>query len=274
VSTTPAFDPIAVAFSPCPNDTFVFHAWAHGLLAGAPSLDVTFADIDVTNHWLADRRLPLMKISAAAVPLAREHGYELLQAGGAVGRGCGPLLLTREPAEPAALVGRTLAIPSELSTAWLLAQRWQESELPEGFGDVVVMPFPQIMPAVADGSVDAGLVIHEARFTYRDHGLHAIVDLGQWWEEGTGLPIPLGAIVARDDLLDAYGAEQLTAWLAASVRHAWDDPVASRGYVAEHADEMSSAVQQQHIDLYVNAFTEGLGDEGLESFVALGVMSE
>jgi 1,4-dihydroxy-6-naphthoate synthase len=262
--------PIGVAYSPCPNDTFVFHAWAHGLLDGAPALDVTFADIDVTNGWLVERRFPLMKISAAAVPLAREHGYELLPAGGAVGRGCGPLLLVREAGTMAsALAGRTLAIPSERSTAYLLAQRWADAELPQGFGNVVVMPFPEIMPAVARGEVDAGLVIHEARFTYSSHGLHAVVDLGEWWERATGLPIALGAIVARDDLVAEYGAHALTGWLRASVQYAWEHPQASAEYVADHADEMSPEVQRQHIALYVNAFTAALGVEGEAAFDAL-----
>jgi 1,4-dihydroxy-6-naphthoate synthase len=262
--------PIGVAYSPCPNDTFVFHAWAHGLLNSAPSLDVTFADIDVTNGWLVERRLPLMKISAAAVPLACDHGYELLPAGGAVGRGCGPLLLVRETGATAAdLSGRTLAIPSERSTAYLLAQRWTDAELPEGFGRVVVLPFPEIMPAVARGDVDAGLVIHEARFTYADHGLHAVVDLGEWWERTTGLPIALGAIVARDDLVAEYGTDALTGWLRGSVQYGWEHPQASAVYVAEHADEMSPEVQRQHIALYVNAFTAALGDEGDAAFRAL-----
>jgi 1,4-dihydroxy-6-naphthoate synthase len=233
-------------------------------------LDVTFADIDVTNGWLVERRLPLMKISAAAVPLAREHGYALLPAGGAVGRGCGPLLLAREAGTTAsALAGRTLAIPSERSTAYLLARRWADAELPVGFGDIIVMPFPEIMPAVARGDVDAGLVIHEARFTYADHGLHSVVDLGEWWERTTGLPIALGAIVARDDLVAEYGADALTGWLRGSVQYAWEHPQASAEYVAEHADEMSADVQRQHIALYVNEFTATLGDEGEAAFGAL-----
>jgi 1,4-dihydroxy-6-naphthoate synthase len=260
---------IQIAYSPCPNDTFVFHAWAHGLLDGAPPLEVTFADIDLTNGWVSERRLPLMKISAAAVPLAEQHGYTLLPAGGAVGRGCGPLLLTKDAVDPSFLASRRIAVPSLESTAYLLAQRWCASELPAGFGEIVVMPFPTIMPAVARDEVDAGLVIHEARFTYRALGLHAVVDLGEWWETATGLPIPLGAIVARDDLVEQFGVDALTGWLRASVEAAWDDPSASAGYVAAHADELSPEVQQQHIALYVNEFTAALGDEGRHAFDAL-----
>jgi 1,4-dihydroxy-6-naphthoate synthase len=132
-----------------------------------------------------------------------------------------------------------------------------------------VMPFAEIMPAVAAGNVDAGLVIHEARFTYRDHGLHAVVDLGQWWEESTGLPIALGAIVARDDVVAEHGIDALTRWTRESVEYAWANPDTSRTYVAEHADEMSPDVQRAHIALYVNEFTRGLGAEGLAAFDAL-----
>jgi 1,4-dihydroxy-6-naphthoate synthase len=264
-----AGDAVAVAYSPCPNDTFVFHAWAHGLLTDAPALEVTFADIDITNQWLPKRALPLLKVSAAAVPMAQHHGYTLLEAGGALGRGCGPLLLTAHAAAPQDLAGRSLAIPSELSTAWALARQWADAQLPGGFGEVRVMPFPSIMPAVAAGEIDAGLVIHEARFTYADHGLHRIVDLGDWWEATTGLPIPLGAIVARDDLVAEYGTDALTGWLRASVQYAWEHPQASATYVAEHADELSTDVQQRHIDLYVNRFTASLGDEGRAAFNAL-----
>jgi 1,4-dihydroxy-6-naphthoate synthase len=152
----------------------------------------------------------------------------------------------------------------------LLARRWAAATLGDGgFGDVVTMPFPSIMPAVAAGSIDAGLVIHEARFTYPDRGLHAVVDLGQWWEQTTGLPIPLGAIVAREDLIAEHGVDALTTWLRSSVQYAWEHPQASAAYVAEHADEMEPDVQHQHIALYVNAFTAALGDEGVAAFDAL-----
>jgi len=122
---------------------------------------------------------------------------------------------------------------------------------------------------VAAGKVDAGLVIHEARFTYADYGLHNIVDLGDWWETQTGLPLALGAIVARDDIVESYGIAAITDWTSRSVQHAWTHPEDSREYVAEHADEMSPEVQRAHIALYVNDFTRDLGVEGLEAFDAL-----
>ncbi|MFP8887978.1 1,4-dihydroxy-6-naphthoate synthase [Streptomyces mangrovi] len=249
-----------MAYSPCPNDTFVFHAWAHGLVPGAPELDVTFADIDVTNGMAERGELDVLKVSYAVLPWVLDE-YALLPCGGALGRGCGPLVLTREPGAEADLSGATVAVPSERSTAYLLFRLWTAERVPGGVGKIAVLPFHEIMPAVRDGRVDAGLVIHEARFTYRDYGLHKLADMGEYWEDTTGLPIPLGAIIARRSL----GAPVLRALAEAartSVRMAWDDPVASRPYVLEHAQEMDPSVADRHIGLYVNEFTAGLGESG------------
>ncbi|MDG9704196.1 1,4-dihydroxy-6-naphthoate synthase [Streptomyces sp. DH37] len=252
--------PLRTAYSPCPNDTFVFHAWAHGLVPGAPELDVTFADIDVTNGMAERGELDVLKVSYAVLPWVLEE-YALLPCGGALGRGCGPLVLTREAGTEAGLSGATVAVPGERSTAYLLFRLWAAERVPGGVGRIVVLPFHEIMPAVRDGRVDAGLVIHEARFTYQDYGLHRLADMGEHWEETTGLPIPLGAIVARRSL----GARTLRALAdaaRASVRMAWDDPEASRPYVLEHAQEMDPSVAERHIGLYVNEFTADLGESG------------
>lgn len=179
-----------IAFSPCPNDTFVFHAWVHGLIPGAPELDVTYADIDITNGWAASGTGPeVLKISYAALPWVLDE-YALLPCGGALGRGCGPLVLTAKACSPSDLSGRRVAVPSERSTAYLLFRLWAAKHVPGGVGEIVVMPFDEIMPAVQRGELDAGLVIHEARFTYQNYGLHLLQDLGNWWESDTGLPIP------------------------------------------------------------------------------------
>jgi 1,4-dihydroxy-6-naphthoate synthase len=189
--------------------------------------------------------------------------YALLPCGGALGRGCGPLVLTREAGtgSGADLAGRKVAVPSERSTAYLLFRLWAATEVPGGVGEIVVLPFHEIMPAVRDGRVDAGLVIHEARFTYQNYGLHKLADMGEHWESTTGLPIPLGAIIAKRSL----GKERLQALAEAartSVRMAWDAPAASRSYVLAHSQEMDPAVADQHIGLYVNEFTADLGEDG------------
>lgn len=256
--TTSPEKTLQIAYSPCPNDTFVFDAWAHGRVPGAPALDVTFADIDITNGMAERGEFDVLKVSYAVLPYVLDE-YALLPCGGALGRGCGPLVLTGEP--DADLTGRTVAVPSERSTAYLLFRLWAADTVPGGVGEIVVMPFHEIMPAVRDGKVDAGLVIHEARFTYQNYGLHKLADMGEHWERTTGLPIPLGAIIAKR----ALGEERLKGLADAtrsSVRAAWDDPEASRPYVLEHAQEMDPAVADQHIGLYVNEFTADLGEDG------------
>jgi 1,4-dihydroxy-6-naphthoate synthase len=255
-----------IAFSPCPNDTFVFHAWAHGLIPGAPELDIMYADIDITNTLATRVEGPeVMKISYAALPWVLQD-YALLPCGGALGRGCGPLVLTNaERNDPAAISGKRVAVPSERSTAYLLFRLWAAQNVPGGVGEIVVMPFHEIMPAVRDGKIDAGLVIHEARFTYQNYGLSLLQDLGNWWEADTGLPIPLGAIIARRHM----DLEALTNWTRASVEYAWAHPDASMEYVMCHAQELSPEVAKAHIDLYVNEFTRNLGDDGYAAITAL-----
>jgi 1,4-dihydroxy-6-naphthoate synthase len=153
--------------------------------------------------------------------------------------------------------GATVAVPSERSTAYLLFRLWAAAANQHPARTDVV-PFAEIMPAVRDGRYDCGLVIHEARFTFAGFGLHALVDLGEWWERDTGLPIPLGAIVARRGL----AADELAEVVRNSVEYAWAHPEASRSFVAAHAAEMSPQVQAQHIGLYVNEFTRDLGEAG------------
>ncbi|SED06335.1 1,4-dihydroxy-6-naphthoate synthase [Streptomyces misionensis] len=267
---------LQIAYSPCPNDTFVFDALAHGRVPGAPALDVTFADIDITNGMAERGEFDVLKVSYAVLPYVLDE-YALLPCGGALGRGCGPLVLTKEAG--ADLTGRTVAVPSEKSTAYLLFRLWAADTVgierggpagpsvegggrrAGGVGEIVVMPFHEIMPAVRDGKVDAGLVIHEARFTYQNYGLHKLADMGEHWERTTGLPIPLGAIVAKRSL-GAQALTRLADSVRASVRAAWDDPEISRPYVMAHAQEMDPAVADQHIGLYVNEFTADLGEDG------------
>ncbi|OIJ21327.1 1,4-dihydroxy-6-naphthoate synthase [Anaerobacillus alkalidiazotrophicus] len=255
-----------IVFSPCPNDTFIFHALVHGLIPGTPKLDVTYADIDVTNKLAVQKNeFDILKISYAALPWVQSD-YALLPCGGALGRGCGPLVLSKDNfSDPSVLSGKRIAVPSERSTAYLLFRLWAAEKVPGGVGEIVVMPFHEIMPAVRDGSVDAGLVIHEARFTYHTYDLSLLTDLGEWWENDTGLPIPLGAIIARRTLdLDALANS-----IRQSVEYAWKNPDASLEYVMGHAQELSPEVAQAHIDLYVNKFSANLGKDGFAAIEAL-----
>lgn len=264
---------LTIAYSPCPNDTFTFHAWAHGLIENAPPIEVTYADINITNTWATEADAPdILKISYAALPWVLDR-YALLPCGGALGRGCGPLVLVPGsetngdvvPATPHQLSGKRVAVPSDRSTAYLLFRFWAAQCVPGGLGEIVVMPFHEIMPAVRDGRIDAGLVIHEARFTYPDYGLSLVADLGSWWETDTGLPIPLGAIIAKRGLDHRAIADAIRA----SVAYAWDHPEASSAYVLHHAQEMDPEVAKSHIALYVNEFTADLGTAGYEAAIAL-----
>lgn len=239
---------LSLGFSPCPNDTFVFHALVHGLVPGPSFAPPVFADIDVLNARALAGDLDVVKVSYGVLP--HLSGYTPLSSGGALGRGCGPLVVTAGRSD---LRGATVAIPGTHTTAYLLLRLWDP-----GIGDVTVLPFDRIMPAVRDGLVDAGLVIHESRFTYPSYGLRAVTDLGDWWEGETGLPIPLGAIVARSGL----DVPAIEAAIRASVEYAWAHPEASRDYVLAHSQELAPDVVDAHIALYVNEFTRDLGDEG------------
>jgi 1,4-dihydroxy-6-naphthoate synthase len=254
---------LTLGISPCPNDTFAFHALTHGLV---PTEGIRFSpalvDVETLNGLAARGELDVAKISYGALPYLLDD-YVLLRSGGALGRGCGPLLVGRGERRTEVLQTGRIAIPGRRTTANLLLRLWNPS-LPEGM-EVV---YSQIMPAVSRGDFTAGLIIHESRFTYPEYGLERYVDLGEWWEEQSALPIPLGGIVARRRL----GDEVLVAverWIRASVEHAFAHPGASTEYVAFHAQEMNEEVRRRHIDLYVNEHSIELGDEGERAVYAL-----
>lgn len=244
---------LRLALSPCPNDTFVFHALVHGLVAPDLAWDVRMEDVETLNAWARDGTVDVAKISYHAFGRLADAWW-MLPAGGALGRGVGPLVVTRERHED--LRGRRVAIPGGWTTANLLLKLWA----PDGL-ELVEMRYDRIMPAVAAGDVDAGLIIHESRFTYPRHGLTRHVDLGSWWESTTGAAIPLGGVAVRRDL-PGERIDAIAAAVAASVEAAFADPSASADWVARHAQEMSPDVRRRHIELYVNEFSRDLGAEG------------
>jgi len=246
---------LTVAFSPCPNDTFAFHALVHGLVDAPFAVEPVLLDIEELNRRGRTGAYDVSKLSFGVLP-AIGGGYRMLRSGAALGRGVGPLVVARQAAPLADATAGTIAIPGRDTTAFLLLQLAAPA-----LGDVRELRYDRILRAVADGDVDAGLIIHESRFTYQDHGLVRVADLGSWWEAETGLPIPLAAICARDDLDEALAGEVERA-IRASVEYAFAHPEASRAWVREHAQEMSDEVCDQHIGLYVNDFSIDLGDEG------------
>ena len=253
---------LTFGYSPCPNDTFAFHALVHGLVDAPFRVRPVLLDIEELNRRAHSGEFDLTKLSVGAFAGVGDR-YRLLRSGAALGKGVGPLVVTRTPMSLADTVRGRIAIPGRETTAFRLL-RLAAPEL----GEVVEMRYDRILRAVSDGDVDAGLIIHESRFTYAEHGLMKAIDLGDWWEQQTGLPVPLAGICARSDLDDTTSAAAERA-IRASVQYAFDHPEASRSYVRAHAQEMSDAVCDAHIALYVSAFSLDVGDEGLRAIARL-----
>ena len=248
---------LTLAYSPCPNDTFIFTPWVEGHIAEAPPVVERFEDIDTLNKIALRGEPDVVKVSFHALGHLRER-YCLLRSGGALGRGCGPLVVAKTAFASADLASRTVAIPGKLTTAALLVRLFAPALRDS---QITVMPFDRIMPAVCEGRVDAGVIIHESRFTYHRHGLTQIVDLGEWWEKETSHPIPLGGILMRRDLGDEL-IRRTESVLTRSVDFAFAHTGVVWPTVRRHAQEMEDDVMRQHIALYVNDFTRDYGVEG------------
>lgn len=216
-------------------------------------------DVEALNNSARRGELDITKVSYHAFLHLRET-YALLRSGGAMGRGCGPIVVARKETSLDGLKGRRIAVPGRLTTASLLLNLYDPS-----FAETSVpMIFSDIMPAVARGQFDAGLVIHEGRFTYQNYGLKLVADMGAWWERETGLPIPLGGIIAKRSL-GASAIKDIGRLVKASIEYAASHPEESASYIKKHAQEMDSEVIQKHIGLYVNEFSLDMGEEGVRA---------
>ncbi len=249
---------LSLGFSPCPNDTYIFNALVHGMVAPqqARFLPPLLEDVETLNDWAVQGRLQVTKLSFHALGHVLDQ-YALLHAGAALGWGCGPLLITAGRKPLADLSRWRIAIPGRLTTAALLLRLYAPA-----CSDLVVLRFDQIMEALVRGEVDGGVIIHESRFTYQQLGLHCVQDLGQWWEGATGLPIPLGCIAAQRTLPQAL-RQDINEAIAASIRWADAHPSETLPYIRAHSQEMATEVVNSHIGLYVNAYSKDLGEEGL-----------
>jgi len=247
---------LTLGFSPCPNDTFIFGALAtHKLEVPGFRLEIIHEDVETLNKLAREALLDFTKISFHAFALVVKR-YALLRSGAALGRGCGPLVVAREPRDMDSLRGEAIAIPGELTTANLLLQLYGE-----GFTQVHPMSYETIMPRLQRGEFAAGVVIHEGRFTYHNYGLHQVLDLGGWWEETQGLPVALGGILVRRDL-GSEVAELIENAIRHSLNFARQHAEEIWSYIKTHAQEMDDEVIRHHIDLYVNEYTLDLGEEG------------
>ena len=251
---------LTLGYSPCPNDTFIFYALVHGKIdTGDLKFKEILLDVEALNQKAINSELDITKVSYSAFANLRED-YCLLRSGGALGRGCGPLVVSKRNYTMKDLKGKRIAIPGELTTAYLLLQLYD----PDLKKNIKVMPFNMIMYAVKNGDVDAGLIIHESRFTYPSYGLRKVIDLGEWWEKETGLPIPLGCIIAKRSM----GKELINktdSLIKESILYSMAHKKESTEYIKNHSQEIEDSVIEAHINLYVNDYSMDIGDEGINA---------
>jgi len=247
---------LTLGYSPCPNDTFIFDAMIHHRIdTEGLEFEVHLGDVEQLNQKAFANELNITKLSYHAYAYLISD-YALLTSGSALGNNCGPLLIAKSAIPKEDLDTKTIAIPGKYTTAnFLLSLAFPEAQQKQE------TLFSTIEEQVINGSVDAGLIIHENRFTYQDKGLVKLIDLGEWWEETTQLPIPLGGIVVqRSFSLELQ--QKINRVLRRSIEFAFQNPKVSLPYVCAHAQEMDLAVIQQHIGLYVNDFSVDLGTKG------------
>ena len=258
---------ITLGFSPCPNDTFIFYALVNREI-DTRGLDfkLNIEDVETLNRLAMARALDVTKISCHAFHQLQDD-YRFLRSGGAFGRGCGPLIISKLPYTEKDLKNKSIAIPGEMTTAYLLLKLFFDATYRAKPLTIVPMLFHEIPAAVRDGKVDAGLIIHESRFTYHEFGLSRVVDLGEWWENETGLPVPLGGIIARKSL--GPKIEIIEELIRNSVEYSIAHKDEALPFIKKHSQELSEIVINNHIGLYVNDFTLEMGEEGLASLSEL-----
>ena len=248
---------LSLGFSPCPNDTFIFDALVNKKIdTEGLTFEPVLEDVQTLNEWALQGKLAVTKISYGVLPLLLEK-YIVLNAGGALGKGVGPLLITKQAGAANKPVNEmTIAIPGEHTTAHMLFSLAYPRAAKKKF-----MIFSAIEDAVLNGDVDAGVIIHENRFTYQQKGLHKLVDLGEYWARQTGNPIPLGGIVMKKTF-DTALQHKVDSLIKRSLEFAFKNYPLITEYVKQHSQEMSESVMRQHIDLYVNDYSLQLGPDG------------
>lgn len=254
----------SLAFSPCPNDTFIFDALINKKIdTEGFEFDVLLEDVQTLNQLALQNKIDISKISYGVLPLLTDN-YYLLNSGGALGKGVGPLLIAKSKLQIENLANKKIAIPGENTTAHMLFTL----AFPNAKNKVFKI-FNEIEDAVLSGEVDAGVIIHENRFTYQNKGLIKLTDLGDYWETQTQLPIPLGGIVAKKNLHTST-IRKIDSLIRASVEYSFKNNYEIlSNYVKTHAQEMSEEVMRKHIDLYVNNFSVELGEAGKNAVLKL-----
>jgi len=249
---------LSLGISPCPNDTFIFDAMLHGKIdTEGLQFEYRLEDVETLNKMALTGELDITKVSYGALARLMVH-YKVLDAGGALGLGVGPLLVSHHCADISELdpASAIIALPGAYTTAHLLFHLSYPS-----FQKKIYMPFHLIEEAVLSGEVHAGVIIHENRFTYAERGLKKLADLGDAWEQKTGFPIPLGGILAKRHF-DGTLLRKINRVIRNSIEYAFSHRATLPQFVLEHAQSMSESVMNQHIDLYVNEYSRGLGSNG------------
>lgn len=262
---------LTIGYSPCPNDTFIFDAMVHHKIdTEGLEFDVLLADVEELNQKAFNGELDITKLSYHALGYLTDT-YRLMNSGSALGSGVGPLLISKKSIKPEEVNQLSIAIPGKYTTAnFLLSIAFPNAT------NRIEMLFSDIEQAVLDGKVDAGLIIHENRFTYHQRGLHKIMDMGAFWEDKTKALIPLGGIVLRRKFDEALQFK-LDRVLRRSIEFAFKNPESCMDYVRAHAQEMDEEVMKKHIELYVNEFSIDLGVKGryaVESLFNLAVKNK
>lgn len=252
---------LSLGFSPCPNDTFIFDALVNGKIdTEGLEFDVQLGDVETLNTKAFNAELDITKLSYHAFAYVADH-YQLLHSGSALGKNCGPLLIAKKeiPNLKTQIQNLSIAIPGKYTTAnFLLGIAFPEAV------NKKEMVFSQIENAVLQDEVDAGLIIHENRFTYQAKGLEKLIDLGEFWEQKTNLPIPLGGIAIRKNIPSEVKIK-VEKLIRKSIEFAFQNPEASKSYVKSHSQEMEDDVIKSHIDLYVNNYSIDLGETGVSA---------
>ncbi len=275
---------LSIAYSSCPNDTFIFNGLAHSFIdTKGLKFEVTLADVETLNKGALNTLYDITKLSFAAFGSVRDK-YRLLRVGAALGRGCGPLIISLPGKKMSDFTKPTIAVPGLGTTAYHLLRLFL-NDLAKELGQeidpqIIPMPFEKIMPHVQTGKSDFGVIIHEGRFVFEKLGFNLICDLGKWWEKKTLLPIPLGCIAIKKELEKEFG-KKIEKLIVKSIQHARNNPELAYDYIKNNAQELDDDVIDQHIDLYVNKFTEDLGEKGEQAvrvffseIVKAGIVSE
>jgi len=244
------------AISPCPNDTYIFGGLFLKKVSFPFEVDFILQDVERLNKLCMQGQYDVIKVSCAIYSQVKDR-YVLLRCGGAMGRGCGPVVVSKKGFSISEIQGKSIGIPGKNTTAFYIFKK----AVPDFRGKIVELRYDKIIPAILEGDIDVGILIHEARFTYGEYGLELILDLGKWWEDTTSYPIPLGCILAKKELGEEI-VRQIEDGIKRSIEYAEKNLAYIWPFIKQNAQEMDDSVIKRHIETFVNQFSKDIGDKG------------